>query len=189
MVAMAVYAFTFGRYAADALALDALGAGLLSVGIVAVFLVVNARGVRRSSATEDVAVVTKLAILAGIACIGLAHFDASDLVPLAGRGVSGLFLGTATVFFAYEGFELISYDRVDMRDPERTVPRALLLSVAVAVAAAVYVSVTIGAQMLVSNATIVASKEIPFITVVRAALGEMGRWHQRPCCSLLLARA
>lgn len=174
MVAMAVYSFTFGRYGANALGLDTTGARALSIAVVGVFLAVNARGVRLSSVTEDVVVLTKLAILAVVACIGLAHFDTADLTPLAAHGVSGLFLGAATVFFAYEGFELISYDRNDMRDPHRTVPRALVLSVVIV--AAIYIGVTLGAQMLVSNHTIVVSKEVAFVAVGRAALGDAGRW-------------
>lgn len=174
VVAMAVYAFTFGRYAADALGFGDAGARGLSIAIVAAFLAVNARGVRFSSRTEDVVVITKLVILAGVACIGLARLDTGALAPLAEHGVSGLVLGAATVFFAYEGFELISYDRDDIRRPERTVPRALLLSVAIV--AAIYIGVTLGAQMLVSNHTIVASKEVAFVAVGRAALGAPGRW-------------
>jgi amino acid transporter len=174
MVAMAVYAFTFGRYAADALGLGTAGARLLSVGVILAFLAVNLRGVRMSSLTEDLVVVTKLVILSGVACIGVAQFTAERLSPLADRGVSGLLLGAATVFFAYEGFELISYDRDDTRDPLRTVPRALLLSVAIV--AAIYIGVTIGAQMLVSDHTIVSNKEVAFVAVGRAALGEFGRW-------------
>jgi amino acid transporter len=174
MVAMAVYSFTFGRYAANALGVGTTGARLLSIGIIAVFLAVNARGVRVSSLTEDVVVVTKLTILATVACVGVAHFDSDALTPLAAHGASGLFLGAATVFFAYEGFELISYDRDDMRDPHRTVPRALLVSVAIV--AAIYIGVTLGAQMLVSNHAIVANKEVAFVAVGRAALGEPGRW-------------
>ncbi|MFI5054114.1 MAG: APC family permease, partial [Acidimicrobiia bacterium] len=174
MVAMAVYSFTFGRYAAAALGLGTSGARALSIGVVGAFLAVNLRGVRISSLTEDVVVLTKLAILGGIAVVGVAQFSSARLSPLADRGVLGLFLGAATVFFAYEGFELISYDRDDTADPERTIPRALLLSVAIV--ATIYVSVTIAAQMLVSDHEIVANKEVAFIVVGRAALGTFGRW-------------
>ena len=66
-----------------------------------------------------------------IAVVGLAHFDAGRLSPLNDQGLTGLFLGAATVFFAYEGFELICYDRDDMHDPARTLPRSLYLSVAI----------------------------------------------------------
>ena len=174
MVAMAVYSFTFGRYAAAALGWDTTGARLLSVAIVVAFLFVNLRGIRVSSLTEDAIVLTKLVILAGVAAIGIGQFASAKLSPLADQGVGGLFLGAATVFFAYEGFELISYDRDDIRDPDRTVGRALLLSVGIV--AAVYISVTLGAQMLVSKHTILASKEIAFAAVGEAALGQFGRW-------------
>ena len=53
-------------------------------------------------------------------------------------------------------------------------PRALLLSVAIV--ATIYVAVTLGAQMLVSNDAIMAEKEVAFVAVGRAALGEPGRW-------------
>jgi amino acid transporter len=174
MVAMAVYSFTFGRYAADALALDHTGARLLSIAVIVAFLVVNLRGIRVSSLTEDLVVAAKLAILGGIAVVGVAQFSGSRLSPLVDGGVSGLFLGAATVFFAYEGFELITYDRDDIRDPDRVVPRALLLSVGVV--AAIYVSVTLGARMLVSEHTILANKEVAFAAVGEAALGDVGRW-------------
>ena len=174
MVAMAVYSFTFGRYAANALNAGTAVARLLSVAVIVVFLAVNMRGVRLSSLTEDLVVLTKLVILFGIAILGIWHFRAERLSPLTGGGIGGLFLGTATVFFAYEGFELICYDRDDMDDPVRTLPRSLYLSIAVV--AAVYIGVTIGAQMLVSDRVLVATKEAAFVTVGQAALGDVGRW-------------
>jgi hypothetical protein len=174
MVAMGVYTFTFGRYAATALGLGDLGARALSIAVVALFLAVNLRGVELSARTEDVVVMSKLVVLAVIAIVGVAHFEAAALSPLLDRGIGGLFLGAATVFFAYEGFELISYDVGDGRDPKRTVPRALLLSVAIV--AAIYILVTLGAQMLVDPNRIVANKETAFVLVGRAALGSAGRW-------------
>ena len=147
MVAMAVYAFTFGHYAASAFDAGATAARVLSIAVVVVFLAVNMRGVTVSSLTEDAVVLTKLLILFGIASIGVARFSPARLSPVAGGGVGGLFLGAATVFFAYEGFELICYDRDDMEAPGRTLPRSVYLSVAVVTA--VYVAVTLGAQMLV----------------------------------------
>jgi amino acid transporter len=174
VVAMAVYSFTFGRYAANALDAPVWVARVLTVGIVVAFFFVNLRGVRLSSRTEDLIVATKLVVLGGIAAFGIAALAPDRLSPPANEGVLGLFAGAATVFFAYEGFELICFDRGDMVDPDRTLPRSMYL--AVAVVAAVYVSVTLGAQMLVSDAVLTANKEVAFVAVGRAALGEFGRW-------------
>ena len=120
MVAMAVYSFTFGRYAAYAVGGGLLVARCFSIAVVVAFLAVNLRGIRLSSLTEDGIVATKLVVLGSIAVIGIVQFSADRLTQLLDDGVGGLFLGAATIFFAYEGFELITYDRDDMVDPDHT---------------------------------------------------------------------
>jgi amino acid transporter len=174
MVAMAVYSFTFGRYAADAVGGGIVVARSFSIAVVVAFLVVNFRGIRLSTLTEDAIVATKLVVLGGIGVIGIAQFAGDRVTPLLDRGVGGLLLGAATVFFAYEGFELITYDRDEMREPLRTTRRALYLSVAIV--AVTYVGVTLGSQMLTSDAAIAAKKEVAFVAVGEAALGAVGRW-------------
>jgi amino acid transporter len=174
MVAMAVYSFTFGHYAAEALGAPAWVARLLVIAVLAAFLAVNLRGVRLSSIAEDIIVLTKLVILGGIGLVGIAHFTPDRLTPVANSGLGGMFLGAATIFFAYEGFELICYDRDDMVDPARTLPLSLYASVGIV--AAIYIGVTLGSQMLVADDTIVANKATAFVAVGRAALGEPGRW-------------
>ncbi|MEI8001586.1 MAG: APC family permease [Actinomycetes bacterium] len=174
MVAMAVYSFTFGRYAAAAVGGNLWVARGASIAVVLGFLLVNLRGIRLSSLTEDLVVGTKVAVLGAIGVIGLVQFSAERLRPLVESGWGGLFLGAATVFFAYEGFELITYDRDDMDDPDRTTRRALGLSVAIV--AAIYIGVTLGAQMLTSDRQIVAGREVAFVVVGRAALGPIGKW-------------
>ena len=66
----------------------------------------------------------------------------------------------ASIFVAYEGFELLSYDYDDLARPRWTLPRALYLSVAIVTL--VYITFTIGSQMLVSDEAIVAQKEVAF---------------------------
>ncbi len=127
-----------------------------------------------SALTEDAVVFIKLIVLCAISAIGVWHFSAHRLAPLSNRGVGGLVLGAASIFVAYEGFELLAYDYDDIEDPSRTLPRALYLSVIVVVA--VYIVVTLGSQMLVSDALIVSQKEVAFATVGREALGSAGRW-------------
>ena len=85
-----------------------------------------------------------------------------------------MFVGAASIFVAYEGFELLSYDYDDIDQPDRTLPRALYVSVVAVVA--VYVIVTLGSQMLVSDQLIVAQREVAFATVGQEALGTFGRW-------------
>jgi amino acid transporter len=172
--ALAVYAFTFGHYLANAIGVPTIWARLASISVLAAFLVVNIRGVSASGLTEDVVVAAKLVILGGVAAIGLGEFNLDRLEPLNNVGVAGVFLAAAVVFIAYEGFELLSYDYEDIERPRVNLPRALYISV-VAVAA-VYVAVTVGAQMLVPDRTIIAEKEVAFAIAGQEALGRAGLW-------------
>ncbi len=172
--ALAVYAFTFGHYLANALGAPENVARLASVGVLAAFVGVNLRGVAASGLTEDLVVAVKLLVLAGIAVVGLAAFGTGRLAPLDNKGIGGVFLGASVIFVAYEGFELLPYDYEDIENPRRTLPRALYISVAVVVA--VYVAVTLASQMLISDGVIAAKKEVAFALAGEQALGNFGLW-------------
>lgn len=174
VIALAVYAFTFGHYGASIFGTSEVLARLLSVGVMLVFFLINVRGVAASALTEDAIVFIKLFILLVIAAVGFTHFSTSRIAPLVNNGVSSVFLGATSIFVAYEGFELLSYDYDDIENPKKTLPRALYASVLVVVA--VYVIVTLGSQMLVPDSLIVAQKEVAFTAVGRAAFGTIGQW-------------
>jgi amino acid transporter len=173
VLALAVYAFTFGHYVESVTGGGQLVARAGALAILALFLAVNAGGVGASSLTEDVIVFAKLMVLAVVATVGLGSFSAQRLEPLTNLGLAGLFIGTGSIFVAYEGFELLSYDYDDIEDPDRNLPRSLYLSIAVVMA--VYVIVTVGSQMLVGDELIVAQREVAFAEVGQQALGSVGR--------------
>ncbi len=173
ILALAVYAFTFGHYLESVTGGGPLVARLAAAAILALFLTINARGVDASSLTEDVVVFVKLLILAAISAVGLGMWDSTRLDPLTDLGWAGVLVGAGSIFVAYEGFELLAYDYDDIEDPDRSLPRALYLSVALV--AAVYAIVTLGSQMLVSDALIVSQREVAFATVGQEALGGVGR--------------
>lgn len=174
VVALAVYAFTFGHYFAHVVGGTDLVARVTSVAVMAAFFAINLRGVGASALSEDAIVFVKLAVLCVIAAVGIAHFSTTRLAPVDDRGLSGIVLGAASIFVAYEGFELLAYDYDDIDEPRRTLPRALYLSVSIVIA--VYLLVTIGSQMLVGDAVIVQQKEVAFAAVGQQAFGGAGRW-------------
>lgn len=174
VLALAVYGFTFGHYVASAIGRGDAVASAASLVVLLGFLVINLRGIGASRITEDSVVLAKLVVLAGIAIIGLVAWTPQRLTPLADSGYLGVFVGAASIFIAYEGFELLSYDYEAIENPLQTLPRALYLSVLVVMA--VYVSVTLGSQMLVSDQNIIGQREVAFATVGEAALGSAGRW-------------
>ncbi len=169
-----MYAFTFGHYVSRVIDTGDLVARVVSVVVLGAFLVINMRGMGASRITEDSVVLTKIVILAAVAGIGLFAWTPGRLSPLADSGYLGVFVGAASIFMAYEGFELLSYDYDAFSQPARTLPRALYLSVLVVIA--VYVAVTLGSQMLVSDQVLIAQREVAFATVGEQALGTVGLW-------------
>jgi amino acid transporter len=174
LFALAVYAFTFGHYLAHALGAPAPAPQLGGLGVLGLFLAINLRGVTTSGLTEDAVVLIKIVVLAAVAAIGLGMFSAARLAPLANEGVTGVFLGAAVIFVAYEGFELLPYDYEEIAAPRRTLPRALYLSVAAVTL--IYVVVTLGSQMVLSDQTIAGEKEVAFAVVGKEVLGVFGLW-------------
>ena len=120
--------------------------------------------------TARVAVISTLIEVSGlviIIAIGLPHLGSVDYgeMPL---GYSGLFAASALIFFAYQGFESMVKFSEETKKPETTVPKALILALAISVILYVLVSLSVVSvlgwqQLAVSNA--------PFADVVSAILG------------------
>lgn len=171
---VSVYGYTFGAYLAHAVG----GPGWLpqaaSLGSIAVLAGVNLMGAGESSMVEIIVVWGKLAILAVLAAIGLAHWDPSQLVATqsSASGIGGAIIGAATVFMAYEGFQLLAYDYDEMANGRETIGKVMTLAILVTIA--VYVLVVLGTAMLVGGDAIVKDQEIALAEAGRAAAGTPG---------------
>jgi amino acid transporter len=169
----AVYAFTFGEYLAHVTGWGTLGARTASVAVILAFLGLNLRGAGEAGGVEVALVWFKLAVLVGLAAFGLARWQPDLLargVPDA--GVSDAVFGAASVFMAYEGFQLLTYDYDDIRDPGRTLPRAMLSAIVIVII--VYVVVALGAAMLVGADAVVEHQEVALAIAGREAFGTAG---------------
>jgi amino acid transporter len=173
VLTVAVYAFTFGHYLAHVLGLGDPWPRMFAVLIVAAIAFVNLRGVGDSQRVEEVTVWAKLVILAGLAGIGLFRFDPANLTPdSGGSGLVGVVLGAASVFMAYEGFQLIAYDYDDIHDPDQTIRSALPIAVLTVIVA--YIAVALGAASLVTAQRIIDDKEVALAAAGQAAAGTAG---------------
>ncbi|MCB2155367.1 APC family permease [bacterium] len=169
----AVYAFTFGQYLGHVFGLEQWFARAAAVGIMAVFIGLNLRGVGEAGGVEVFLVWFKLAVLVGLAGWGIAQWDPPMLsrgVPDSGLG-SALF-GAASVFMAYEGFQLLTYDYEDIDSPKKTLPRAVLSGIIVVIA--VYVLVALGVTMLIGADQVVEHEEVALSIAGKAAFGTAG---------------
>ena len=168
----AVYAYTFGAYLAHALGGPGwLGPAMSSAAIIAM-AAINLRGAGQAAGVEIGIVVVKLAILAALAAFGLSQFDAAKLSIPAQPGIIGIVVGAASVFMAYEGFELLAYDYDEMKDRKRTIRR--MMPIAIASAAVIYVLVCLAVPMLTGTQAVIDNGEVALSNAGQAALGMPG---------------
>ena len=132
---------------------------------------VNAFGARASGVASIITVAIKLLPLAGVILIfALRSAGSSAYEPLAPMALTVGNIGTATAltFFALTGFENATTPVGKVRDPARTIPRAIIggtLFVGI-----LYLFASTGLQLLVP-ATVVAESSAPYADAMAAQWG------------------
>ncbi|WP_311274748.1 amino acid permease [Methylobacterium sp. WCS2018Hpa-22] len=105
------------------------------------------RGTAESTAINAVLVVLKLAVLVFFAVVALTAFEPANLTPFAPLGWAGIGTAASTIFFSYIGLDTISTASEEVRDPARTLPLGILLSLVIVTAIYLLVALAgIGAQ-------------------------------------------
>ena len=104
-------------------------------------------GVRESAQANKWMVVVKLLVLGFFVVMGAMHIDMDNYTPFAPNGWRGIHQGAAIVFFAYIGFDAISTAAEETKNPQRNVPRGILIGLGVCTL--IYVIVGIVATGLV----------------------------------------
>jgi APA family basic amino acid/polyamine antiporter len=115
-------------------------AGVLNVPAIAIVAASTALlfiGMRQSARTNDAMVTLKMAILVLFVIVGAAYVMPDNWEPFVPKntgdfgdfGWSGVVRGAGVVFFAYVGFDAVSTAAAEARNPQKTIPRGLLLTV------------------------------------------------------------
>ena len=169
----AVYAFTFGQYLGHVVGFGAWFDRYAAVAIMLVFVGINLRSVGEAGWVEVLLVWLKLVVLISLAGWGIYQWNPQGIsqgMPDAGL-IAALF-GGASVFMAYEGFQLLAYDYDDIREPDKTMPKAVLLAILLVIA--VYILVALGTAMLIGADQVVEHQEIALAIAGEKAWGTVG---------------
>ncbi|MFD5428138.1 APC family permease [Streptomyces sp. NPDC127084] len=141
----------------------------VAVAAVVALTAVNYRGVQKSARLTRAIVAVVLAVLAAVVTSCLAS-SAADPARLAWDGSSGgaggVLQAAGLLFFAFAGYARIATLGEEVRDPARTIPRAIPLALGIAVL--VYLGVAI-AVLSVLGADALGRSTAPLADAVRAA--------------------
>ncbi len=156
----AAMALTFGAYANPDLARP------LAVGAVVALTAVNLLGVQKTAWLTRAIVVVVLASLATVFTASLtASPSAANFGPLTEGGLRGILQAGGLLFFAFAGYARIATLGEEVRDPARTIPRAIPLALGLTLV--VYAAIAVVALAAVGPDAL-ASSPAPLSTVVEA---------------------
>ncbi len=173
-VMLGLYAVAFGAYLAALLGLDPNGEWRQILGsmVIVSFAAFNLLGARVVGRGEAVLVYFKLAVLAAFVLGGLLEVDPSRIAPSGFPSLGPIVYAGTLIFLGYEGFELIANASEDARDPERTLPRAYLISIGSVII--LYVLVALVAVGNLAPATIATQRDYVLAAAARPFLGSAG---------------
>ena len=183
--AIAAVAVTFANYFTKLLGIPPELVKPIALGSIALLSVVNILGVKPGAATQNVFTLLKLAALGALLIAAVVISPAATMTlppPIASVPLPNpttfreifLVLSTALVpvLFSYGGWQQTNFVAEEMKDPERTLPRALVLGVLIVVA------VYLGANMAYLRALGVgglAASTAPAADMMGMLAGEGGR--------------
>ncbi|MEV4376215.1 APC family permease [Streptosporangium sp. NPDC049644] len=140
----------------------------VAVAAVAMLTALNYTGVQKAAWLTRAIVVVVLAVLTAVVAAGLTSGPARPILPdiVSEAGAGGVLQAAGLLFFAFAGYARIATLGEEVRDPARTIPRAISISLGVTLVVYVCVAVT---ALAVLGPRRLAESSAPLAEVVAAA--------------------
>jgi amino acid transporter len=117
---------------------------VILVGLCALLLI---RGTRESATVNTVMVIIKIGVLVMFGAIAITAFNADHFADFAPYGAGGVTAAAGAIFFTFVGLDAVSTAGEEVRDPQRSLPRAIMIALVTVVAVYLFVAVAaVGAQ-------------------------------------------
>ena len=170
--AIAAVAVTFANYALALTGSSDRLAVPVAVGTIVLLAGINYVGVRPAAITQNIFTVLKLVALATLIAAGLLLAPSTVLDrPLPSSTVSSFGAALVPILFTYGGWQQTNFIAEEIIEPEKNLPRALVLGVAIVVA--VYLLANV-AYLRVLGVAGLARSTAPAADVMVAVLGPAG---------------
>lgn len=126
-----------------------------AVGLVSLCTILNLAGVKVSGRSQIVIITVAIFSLVLFSLIGLPRVSSSNLFPFLPTGLSGVFSASLLCFLAFGGFDIIAAAGEEVKNPQRNLPLAIVLTLCIALG--LYLGVTYVALGLVPSSQLGAS--------------------------------
>ncbi len=105
------------------------------------------RGASESALANTIMVIVKIAVLVAFSLVAFTAFQADNFSSFAPMGIAGVSIATGSIFFSFIGLDAVATTGDEVKDPQKAVPRALILALVIVTGIYLLVAVSaLGAQ-------------------------------------------
>jgi basic amino acid/polyamine antiporter, APA family len=126
-----------------------------AVGAAILLTAANLFGIKKAGRLNALIVSLTLLALISFVIAGIPSFDMANLQPFAPNGLFGIAESAALLFFAYTGYARIATLGEEVREPRKTIPRAVIITIIVSIV--LYTAVAFVAVGSVGSGTLAGS--------------------------------
>ncbi len=139
--------------------------------IALLLLLINIKGTKESGKTQNFFTLAKIAMLIVFIGLCIPYVKVGNLKPFAPFGFTGIISATALIYISFFGFELISSASEEIKNPKKTVPKAILLSLFIPML--IYVGVVLVSVGILDYQTL-GTSAAPLVLIAGKVLGSYG---------------
>ncbi len=143
-----------------------------AIAIIIILSFVNLAGSKESSGTQNFFTIGKVVILIGFAIVCFPFINWDSFADFAPNGTLAILATTSLIYISFFGFEQISQASEEIKNPERNVPLAIILSLIIPTI--IYILVIIVSIGTVSDWRILGTAEAPLAIIAQNVLGNYG---------------
>ncbi len=176
VLSLPVFAITFVNYLGYFIQLDFLQGAIVKAAFLFSLTLVNVFSVKAAGRVNDALTLVKLSPLFLLIIVGLGTFAAnpsllSNYTPLAPQGLGDFGTALVLIFWAYVGFELGTLPASEVKDPQTTIPKAIITGMAIVMGFYLLTNFVIFGTV---SSTQLARTQVPLVLVGTALLGTLG---------------
>jgi APA family basic amino acid/polyamine antiporter len=177
VLSLPVFAIAFTQYLGFFHAFDFYQQLLIKGLFLFTLTYVNIRGVKAAGRINDALTIIKLAPLLLLIIVGVGYFAlhpgtlASNYLPFAPMGFGNFGVALVLIFWAYVGFEMGTLPASEVRNPRRTIPKAIVTGMMIVMV--FYLSTNFVVYGLI-NWTELSATKVPLVLAGTVILGTAG---------------
>jgi len=145
---------------------------LIMIILVIIFTAINIKGIKEAGTAQTLLTSTLLAIIFLFVGAGLAHgFRSNAFEPFMPKGPLSMIAAIAFIFETYLGVEAIAAAQAEIKEPGKTIPRAMILcSLILIIVYCLVVYVTVG----IVSPNVLSKSPTPLNLVAEKTMGSVG---------------